>query len=285
VLLVRLFELCQMVQTLKAWLVLFRFFCRGLVAFKPYRAGHFTKLFRWVLALKQDGGASISLDQKCEPRGFEALVSFVRDTESVQPCFVSSPEAKRGWGRQRRGSCRVVIRLDCDNGDVHAASKVIDIFRKGGVNLSVHILVDDVEYDASVFKDIVRSDIPHCEFGLHSACWTNPEPERILISEVEKFKALFGIEPESVSLHGDLRRSKSSLFYRSMFVRKWNLQNPTLKVHHGFHWTCQDSRISETSRRPCVTAERLKPLLLPNTIGNIVIHNNYVRHLERRWIC
>jgi len=266
-----------MARTLKKSLVFLRFLWRGFVAFKPRYIRDFSVLLDWGLALKCDSERYVALEERCSLECYKGLASFVKHADSVRASFLSQIVGTGQVAAQEAAHCNVVIRLDCDSGDVKAARKLIDIFCASAVNLSAHILVDGVEYDPRSFRDVVRPDLASCKFGLHSACWTRADPHGTLAAEIETFQSLFGFLPESISLHGDLARDKASLLRRSGFIRAWNSANGGLLIHHSFDWTCQDSRISMTRRRPCVDAERIMPLLLPKTIGNIVLHNNYVR--------
>ena len=265
-----------MVHALKKSLVLLRFLWRGILAFRPRYIRDVIVLLDWALALKSDSDRHVGLEERCSFECYEELASFLKHADSVRACFLSQRAGSGHIANREPTRCNVVVRLDCDSGDVKAARKLIDIFCASNVNLSAHILVDGAEYDPRTFRDVVRSDLESCKFGLHSACWTRADPRGTLVAEIETFQSLFGFLPESISLHGELARDRASLVRRSGFIRAWNAGNGDLLIHHTFDWTCQDSRISMTRRKPCVNAERLKPLLLPKTIGNVVLHNNYV---------
>jgi hypothetical protein len=265
-----------MVRLIKTVLVFLRFMWRGLAALKPRSGQDFRRLASWCMALASDSRTYVNLDERCSVECYQKLASFVSGCDSVHPHFMSDLDATKPFRSQSSTSSDVVIRLDCDNGDVDAAASIIHIFSEAQVNLSAHILVDGVEYDPSAFLDTVRPDVPFCKFGLHSACWTHPAPRDNLIAEIAKFQALFGYKPESISLHGNIARNHVSLLRRSEFIREWNATHRDIAIHYGFQWTCQDSRVSSYFRKPCVTAERLRPLLLPRTVGNVVLHNNYL---------
>jgi len=265
-----------MVRLIKTVLVFLRFLWRGLTALKPRSSRDIKTLTTWCMALASDSRTSVNLNERCSIECYQQLAWFVRGSDSVSPCFMSDLDTTKTFRSQSSTSSDVVIRLDCDNGDVDAAAAIIHAFSAAQVNLSAHILVDGVEYDPLQFRDTVRADVPFCKFGLHSACWTSSEPHETLTAELEEFQALFGFKPESISLHGDLARNNVSLLSRSGFIKEWNARHSELIIHYGFHWTCQDSRVSSHTRKPCVTVERLRPLLLPRTVGNVVLHNNYL---------
>lgn len=203
--------------------------------------------------LKNIGKSSLSLVKRSKepvsfpPHDLSLYSNYLDDLmKSGRNKFFTVRDQVTKRERQRNG-LNIVLRHDLDAGYPDVALALCEIEKQRNVRSTVHILVDGILYDPTVFTQLVaklRSE--GFDVGLHTQSWMKKDYREALLDDIRTFETLYGFSPQTFSFHGAWPRTEGDM------ARRWRMVGEIDDVIKGtsligytqqYHWIGEDSNI------------------------------------------